>query len=303
MRVSSLSFCKWALGVHIIKSLSQCIQTLHHQLNSSFPINKGVRQGDMLSPLLFNLFINDVIPEFQGPECLPPELKNEKVGCLLYADDLVIISTAPEGLQNSLNNLNSYCQKWKLEVNLAKSKSMCLSKRKSSQKGTEFKINNTPLEFVKHYSYLGIVISSTGNFKEAEQAISLKASKALFKLKSLIYNSDLKPSVCLKLFDQLIKPIACYGSELWGVDVIKTRGGTTKLYESLSKLKCEKLCLSYSRFILGVHKKSQISAIQGELGRYPLGIDVIANTLMYLKHLQSDTVNSLLKEAVEQMRK
>jgi len=102
----------------------------------------------------------------------------------------------------------------------------------------------------------------------------------------------------LKLFDQLIKPIALYGSEIWGPDTLKfSAEDCNKFSESLHKFKSEKLNLSFARFILGVHKKSQNSAVRGELGRAPLGIDIAANTVMYLKHLQSDKTSPLLKEA------
>ena len=68
------------------------------KLTHSFPIHRGVSQGDILSPLLFNLLLNNIVEEFQHPDCAPPKLINKEVGCLLYADDLAIISTSPMGL-------------------------------------------------------------------------------------------------------------------------------------------------------------------------------------------------------------
>ncbi len=96
--------------------------------SESFPVKRGVKQGDILSPMFFNIFINDVIPLFQEPDSIPPKLKLSTLGCLLYADDLVILSTSQQGLQASMNKLQNYCEKWKLEVNMAKSKVMCLKK-------------------------------------------------------------------------------------------------------------------------------------------------------------------------------
>jgi hypothetical protein len=126
-----------------------------------------------------------------------------------------------------------------------------------------------------------------------------KALKAMFKLKSLLNNTHLNPQVALKLFDQLIKPIALYGSEIWGPDTIKySDQDQTKFSQSIHKFACEKLNSSFAQFILGIHRKAQGTAILGELGRYPLGIDITANSVLYLKHLLTDKVSPLLRDAI-----
>ena len=56
----------------------------------------GVRQGDGLSPLIFSSFINDLPLEFVAPECKAPKLNEEVVPCLLYADDLILLSETAE---------------------------------------------------------------------------------------------------------------------------------------------------------------------------------------------------------------
>ncbi len=70
----------------------------------------------------------------------------------------------------------------------------------------------------------------------------------------------------------------------------------------MEKLACEKVNLSFSKFILGVHKKAQTSAVRGDLGRFPLGIDVAANIIKYEAHLESKHPNSVLGEALRTSR-
>ena len=133
---------------------------------------------------------------------------------MLYADDLVLISTSPTGLQHSINRLQKYCKKWKLNVNLSKSKVMCLQNNNKYRDNLHITFNNIPLQEVYKYTYLGFELSTNLSLKVMENSIMEKAKKALFKLKSLIYGSNIKPKSCLQMFDQLIKPICLYGSEI-----------------------------------------------------------------------------------------
>ena len=83
----------------------------------------GVRQVDNCSPNLFNLFVND-IPEIFYSSCMPVSLNHNSntFSCLMYADDLILLSETPSGFQNCLDKLSIYCDKWGLEINVKKSK-------------------------------------------------------------------------------------------------------------------------------------------------------------------------------------
>ena len=75
------------------------------------------------------LFINDIDKEFMKDENFPLEIINSKIGCLLFADDLLILSESKAGLQNSVNNLEKYCDKWQLNLNVNKTKTMIFQQR------------------------------------------------------------------------------------------------------------------------------------------------------------------------------
>ena len=244
------------------------------------------------------IFINDAIHLFNETECDPPSLTLKTVGCLFYADDLVILSTSEAGLQKSLNKLDDYCQSWKLSVNYSKSKVLCFSRQGKKLKET-FTINGQALESVQTYTYLGLEISSSGKFINAQNNLCAKAIKATFKLKKLLSDSNLNPDTKLKLFDQLITLICLYGVEVWGPDCLLplAKKDPWKLEDCYSKFLCEKINISYSKFTLGVHKKSTNNAVRGELGRYPLGIDGIAQALCYHERLEMTDKDSLLGEA------
>ena len=79
----------------------------------------GLKQGCNLSPTLFNIFIND-IPNFFNQSCDPVRLDNTDLSCLLYADDLILLSKSKAGWQKCLSKLEIYAKKWKLNINKKK---------------------------------------------------------------------------------------------------------------------------------------------------------------------------------------
>ena len=58
--------------------------------------------------------------------CDPVELQNKKLSCLMYADDIVILSESANGLQNCIDKLEYFCKKWNLSVNLNKTNVLIL---------------------------------------------------------------------------------------------------------------------------------------------------------------------------------
>ena len=110
------------IKIKIQGCLTDCIHT-----------NIGVKQGCMLSPTLFNLYIND-LPEIFDKNCEPPLLQDMPINSLLYADDLILLSQTQKGLQTSLNKLEEYCRKWKLEINTEKNKKINIHQQKTYDK-------------------------------------------------------------------------------------------------------------------------------------------------------------------------
>ena len=171
------------------------------------------------------------------------------------------------------------------------------SEKQISLADHQFLVNNKVLEIVDNYVYLGVNITHDGKLNSAEDYMTQKAQRALFKLKSLLYSTKVKPKLCLKLFDQLIKPICLYGSELWRMNAIKGNFNLRKLFQSPNAVKCEKVQLSFCRFILGLHKKSSNLAVMGELGKYPLSIDILGNLVLYNNYVRGSKASKLLKTA------
>ena len=123
--------CKIGVGLHFLNYWKNSISIQHRLLSikintqsfltSQGEFNKGTR---LIKPTLCNVFINDITKNFENNKSTPLKLIDSNISCLLFADDLLILSETKEGLQHSLNNLSNYCDNWQLDINVNKTKSM-----------------------------------------------------------------------------------------------------------------------------------------------------------------------------------
>ena len=97
----------------------------------------------------------------------------------MFADDVVIFSDTTEGLQESLNNLKQYCDKWNLSVNIEKTKIMVFRKGGVLSQNETWTFDNNEIEIVNNSNYLGVVLSSGGSYVKATNTLAGKALKAI----------------------------------------------------------------------------------------------------------------------------
>ena len=261
-------------------SNTKCAIKLSNCRTPFFPYKKGVRQGCILSPLLFNIFINEIPKLFEKTQSDPFILPNgTTITSLLYADDLVILSRSKSGLQNCLNQLNEWCNKWLMEINTKKTKIMIFQKHNSKLRtDLQFHIGNNKIDTTKEYTYLGLKLVQNGKFKLAQQQLSEKALHALYKIRKKVVLHKLSPRTATKMFDSIISPILLYNSEIWGAyeknDFDKWDNSAT-----------EKIHTRFCKLYLGVNRKATNIACRGELGKFPLFITIQKNIINYIKHI------------------
>ncbi len=177
----------------------------------------GVRQGENLSPILFSLFMNDIVKELSSSQDLGVYVLHIRLLLLLFADDIVLFSESIKGLQEGLDLLSSYCNKWELTVNVEKSKIVIFRKGGRVAKKERWLYHGNELEVVSTFKYLGIIFSSSGSFSECQKVLSEQDSKALFSLYRVFHaNIHISVAIQYQLFQSLIQPILCYGCEVWG---------------------------------------------------------------------------------------
>ena len=102
---------------------------------------------------------------------------NTTYTCLLYADDMILLSESKSGLQDQLDLLGNYCDKWFLKINPEKSQTMCIRplRSKIESSNMSFTMNGSILKSTTSYVYLGAMINEKGNFKMQTDYMSSKA--------------------------------------------------------------------------------------------------------------------------------
>ena len=252
----------------LYKNIKSCVKA-GGEYSDFFACDIGVRQGENLSPFLFALYLND-LEDFLSENCdvnlktlndLCEENLNMylKLFLLLYADDTVLFAESIENLKNVLKVFENYCERWKLKVNVKKTKIVVFSKRRYNNDQLSFEMFGEKIDVQDDYNYLGVLFNYNGNFFKARKKLVEQSQKALYSLYSKIRNINIPVDLQLKLFDTLVLPILTYSSEIWGFE---------------NKGIIEKIHLQFCKKILGVRSSTPNFMVYGELGRFPIEISI-----------------------------
>ena len=130
-------------------------------LSSEFKVGNGTRQGGILSPLLYNIYINDVIESIS--KCsIGCQLGYHRTNILCYADDLVLMCPAKEGLQvlveKAAHMLSSLC----LKINYDKCSYVVHKVKYRSEPIYKIYIEGNEVKSTSEFKYLGVIINSNG---------------------------------------------------------------------------------------------------------------------------------------------
>ena len=263
---------------------NQIFVKLSDGLLQPFTTTVGVKQGCVFSPTLFNLYINKICDIFDQ-SCSPVKINNVNVSCLLWADDLLLVSETSEGLQNAINKMQAFYDELGLQINIKKTKVVIFNKRGITlDKKFNFTIKGDKLEITNQYQYLGIKLRPSGSLSTAVQELHDKASRAWFGISNIVYkNKRMETEKVFGILDSLVTPVATYGCAFWLPFLITKNGFKSEkdLINSWENLKCETLNQKCSRMVLSVHGKTSRLAVLGELGRYPLFLSTLSQCLNY----------------------
>ena len=166
------------------------------------PVTSGVPQGSVLGPILFIIYINDL--EVGLKSSISKFADDTKVGgkALTTADCEII--------QNDINQIIKWSEKWQMSFNPDKCKVMHVGSRNSN---FSYKMQGKPLQAVQEESDLGVTISSDLKHTKHCKAACKKANTMLgFIARNFEYKT---PEVVLTLYNSMVRPHLEYAVQFW----------------------------------------------------------------------------------------
>jgi hypothetical protein len=256
--------------------LLKCLLSNHKtilQQQFEVPIRCGVLQGGILSPVLFNIFIDDLLPHSLCSQH-GVSIGYTSIAVLLYADDIVLLSSTHEGLQELLNSTYAWSTDWGITFNPSKCSVLIFGETTPFN----FNLGGTPLATVNSTTLLGITINNNATYSRKQDSTKDLLNKLSFILRG---NVPVPTILGSNIWFSQIEPRLLYGTEIFNItnEEIKIQRRT-------------------ARVILGVPQHTS-SAATFEFLTWPR-IETTANQrfLLFARRLKYNQ-NELIKEAFE----
>ena len=238
-------------------------------------IYNGVLQGDSLSPLLFALYISDLelFLRDNGSRGIDLDNRGSNIVGIFYADDLVLLSDREIGLQTQMTALARYCRLNFMEVNPTKSKVVVFRRGGLTRRGIRFSLEDTEIEIVSEYSYLGVLFTSSGCFAKAAKQLVAKADFAATGIRALLSQADSDSSRSRSLlFKSAVQSVLLYGAEVWALR-----------YEYI----IERVQMRFMKFLYGLPRSTPDYIVRLEFDLCALIVDVLAGALRWITRLEA----------------
>lgn len=259
-----------------------------HKGNLSDPIlcRSGVRQGCILSPLLFLLVLDEILTTLDGNKTgIQWSLRsNDHLEDLDFADDIALLSTKRSAMQTKLTTLKTNAQKVGLNINISKTKSMQVG----AQTPTSFVLDGLPIERVEKFTYLGSQITTDGGAREDVKTRIRKAQCAFGQLQNIWNSKNLSLKTKIRIFNSNVKSVLLYGCETWLVAEEVTR----KLQVFVNRCLRRILQIFWPNTIsnLDLHRKCNQDLIENEIRRRKWG---------WIGHTLRRDANNIARQALD----
>lgn len=211
----------------------QQLVKINEEESRCLPVTSGVPQGSVLGPLLFLLYINDLVT-----------VVDPTVQIRLFADDCVLFrevtcTNDQNELEKNIENVREWCVEWGMELNLEKSVYLCVTRKKNPSEHV-YKLGSSSLTQVDSYKYLGVTLTNNLSWNMHIDNICSSAFRKLCFLRYKLRNSP--PNVKLLSYFTFVRPKLEYASIVWDPH-------TKQNVKKLERIQRKAIRFVYSRFL------------------------------------------------------
>ena len=186
----------------------------------SFEMTSGVKQGDVLSPVLFIVVVDWIMRRVVEEEDGIDWVRNLRLPDLAYADDIALLSKDARDMNRMTEKLEREAGKVGLEINQRKTKVLVVQ----PSEDVRVELGGEVIEEVDWFEYLGSVVCNDGDVRKEVSIRTGKAGAAFAKMKKVWNSRGMSLKTKLKLFNGTVMSILLYGSETWkGLKEVETK--------------------------------------------------------------------------------
>ena len=279
----------WFLNNWYTSSSCSVLQCGNH--SRSFPILQGVHQGAILSPLLYSIFVDDLLNTLDHSG-LGARIGEVFCGAPMYADDLALVASSPEELQAMLHIVSHYASQWRYQLNSCKSMILVFGEsprsRAQARSNRQWFLAGQKLQEVDEHHHLGILRSVHHSTLARTSERCAAAQSTFFALNAVGSRFGcLHPVTSYRLFSTLSLPIMD-GCELWSIS--KT-----------GSLMLERVHRKILRTIQGLPVRCPSAALTSLLGSRDISSFILQQQLTFINSITSMSTTDLPRLILERL--
>jgi hypothetical protein len=191
-------------------------------LSELIPQLRGLKQGCNASPLLFNIFINDIMAGCKrfGVKLIGIDSNQREVG-LLFADDLALICGQQTHLKRALKYIQRWADTYEMTFGIDKCGLMGFGEGASERlrvSPERWTLSGRTIPIVDSYKYLGLIVTSNLDLDVMVKDRVAKGVKALNAMRPVLACVNIPVDIRIRAIRAMLVPVLSYGGELWGMN-------------------------------------------------------------------------------------
>ena len=199
------------------EGISSCVR-LEESDGDWFPITTGLRQGCVMSPSLFNVYMDAMMRKVTEGEAGGVMVGSERVVDLDFADDVALLADTWVVMVGMVMRMEEVTQRFGINISAKKSEILYIGRGEGDVRMEDMELREQRMKQVEEFVYLGSVFTSDGKFVQDIERRRAGATRAFGTLRRRLWGRrDVSLKVKMKVFNTVVLPVLLYGATTWAL--------------------------------------------------------------------------------------